>query len=60
MNEREDRPEAVAVNRKKYDIQFENLGLVLPSRIEIMRVKKQIKKKNFFLLYILIYNSLIF
>jgi len=48
MNEREDRPEAVAVNRKKYDIQFENLGLVLPSRIEIMRVKKQIKKKFFF------------
>jgi len=37
MNEKEDRPEAVAVNRKRYDIQFNNLGLVLPSKVEIMR-----------------------
>ncbi|OUM66640.1 hypothetical protein PIROE2DRAFT_68925 [Piromyces sp. E2] len=37
MNQREDRPEAVTINRKKYDIQFENLGLVLPSKVEIMR-----------------------
>jgi len=37
MNEKEDRPEAVAIDRKKYDIRFENLGLVLPSKIEIMR-----------------------
>jgi len=37
MDEKEDRPEAVSINRKKYDIQFENLGLVLPSKVEIMR-----------------------
>jgi len=37
MNEKEDRPEAVSIDRKKYDIQFKNLGLVLPSRVEIMR-----------------------
>jgi len=37
MEEKEERPEAVAIDRKKYNIQFENLGLVLPSKIEIMR-----------------------
>jgi len=37
MEEKEERQEAVAIDRKKYDIQFENLGLVLPSRVEIMR-----------------------
>jgi len=37
MEEKEERPEAVSIDRKKYDIQFENLGLVLPSKIEIMR-----------------------
>jgi len=38
MDSKEDRPEAVAIDRKKYDIQFENLGLVLPNGVEIMRV----------------------
>jgi len=38
MNEKEDRPEAVSIDRKKYNIRFENLGLVLPSKVEIMRV----------------------
>ncbi|ORX56125.1 hypothetical protein BCR36DRAFT_346791 [Piromyces finnis] len=37
MDEKENRPEAVSIDRKKYNIQFENLGLVLPSRVEIMR-----------------------
>jgi len=37
MDSKEDRPEAVAIDRKKYDIQFENLGLVLPNGVEIMR-----------------------
>jgi len=37
MNEKEDRPEAVSIDRKKYNIRFENLGLVLPSKVEIMR-----------------------
>jgi len=38
MESKEDRPEAVVINRKKYDIQFENLGLTLPNGVEIMRV----------------------
>jgi ABC-type multidrug transport system ATPase subunit len=37
MESKEDRPEAVVINRKKYDIQFENLGLTLPNGVEIMR-----------------------
>jgi ABC-type multidrug transport system ATPase subunit len=37
MDEKDERPEAVEINRKKYDIEFEDLGLVLPSKVEIMR-----------------------
>jgi len=36
MDEREERPEAVEIDRKKYDIEFEDLGLVLPSKVQIM------------------------
>ena len=42
MDKKTDRPEAVVIDRKKYDIEFENLGLTLPNGVEIMRVSLKI------------------
>jgi len=36
MDEKE-RPKAVSIDHKKFDIKFEKLGLVLPSKVEIMK-----------------------